>query len=119
MYEEGDPREAKLPKWAQNELSGLRRKVLDAERVSKILMGEWQRSRLKVRGYDLATLEGFYLDDSMGVEWELPGGTVNVTLQSKPRGVVYEAGLYIHVTDGGRLGIAPAASNAIILQVGG
>lgn len=106
-----DPREARLPKWAQSELSTLRRKVRDAERHIRDLQGDVTATDTHVDGMRGPENRDIPLPPGSRVAYRLTGDPghgafVRAWLQADAW-----TGVALHIQGDRTLVILPSASN--------
>jgi hypothetical protein len=105
-----DPREERLPKWAQEELQSLRRKVLDAQLLNEELRGEVGQTNTFVLNYGDGTNQP--LPNNARVEFRWPSKRWDEHIQ------VYIEGDRLHIQGGRFLVIHPQVSNAFDIALG-
>jgi len=108
-----DPREAKLPKWAQESLSGLRRELASAERRVDALRGRNPGTNTFLLDY--GTLQDFTLPRNARIDFrlEVPGiqharTAIQVYIEQTGR---------LRVQGDSALLVHPSASNSLTLEL--
>jgi hypothetical protein len=111
-----DPREARLPKWAQAEMSALRRRLVAAERHIRNLTGDIDATDTVVEAFEPGTERDYPLP---------PGSQVTYKLYDRPHGADVRVrinrdswdGVTLYVSGDRPLLIKPSASNCFYVTM--
>lgn len=105
-----DPREARLPRWAQNELASLRRQLNAAERHIRNLTGDIEATDTVVENFEPNSDRDYPLPPGSQVTYKLHdrphGANVRVRVNRDPWG-----GVTLYISGDRPLLIKPSASN--------
>jgi hypothetical protein len=104
-----DPRESRLPKWAQEQLSDARRKIRELERMNADLRSDVGDTNTHVLNYGS---DDQPLPNNARVQFAFPGKGWDQHIQ------VYVEGGRLRIQGGRTLVIHPAVSNAFWVALG-